>query len=87
VRPSGARANQLRESRDSSRLSPGTFYPMPHSLERKGYLTSRREGTGKRSRRFYSITPKGRDALIDAKEKVKELFGELFEARQGPQRS
>lgn len=60
-------------------ISPGTLYPLLHGLERKGYLTSRQEGKGKRSRRFYAITPKGRDALADAKVKVKELFGELFE--------
>lgn len=60
-------------------LSPGTLYPMLHGLERKGYLTSRQEGVGKRARRFYEITPKGGAALADAKEKVKELFGELFE--------
>jgi len=65
--------------RHGYRLSPGTLYPMLHGLERKGYLKSRQEGTGKRARRFYRITPKGRDALTDVKEKVKELFGELFE--------
>jgi DNA-binding PadR family transcriptional regulator len=65
--------------RHGYRLSPGTLYPMLHGLERKGYLMSRRESSGKRARRFYRITPKGRDVLLDAKEKVKELFGELFE--------
>jgi len=60
-------------------LSPGTLYPMLHGLERKGYLRSRPEGEGKRARRRYRITPKGRRALADAKEKVRELFGELFE--------
>ncbi|MGE0830778.1 MAG: PadR family transcriptional regulator [Hyphomonadaceae bacterium] len=60
-------------------ISPGTLYPMLHGLERRGYLASRPEGTGKRSRRFYRITRKGRIALADAREKVKELFAELFE--------
>jgi DNA-binding PadR family transcriptional regulator len=32
-----------------------------------------------RSRRFYRATPKGKRALVNAKEKVRELFGELFE--------
>jgi len=31
-------------------------------------------------RRIYSITPEGKSILGDAKGKVRELFGELFEA-------
>ena len=66
--------------RHGYRLSAGTLYPMLHGLERKGYLASRPEGAGKRARRLYAITPRGRDALAEAREKVKELFGELFES-------
>jgi len=61
-------------------LSPGTLYPMLHGLEGKGYLRSRRKRDGGRMRRFYVITPMGRAALGAAREKVRELFGELFEA-------
>ncbi|EPF3337373.1 PadR family transcriptional regulator, partial [Shigella flexneri] len=50
-----------------------------HGLEKKGYLTSRHERTGRRERRVYDITEQGRTALADAKTKVKELFGELVE--------
>jgi DNA-binding PadR family transcriptional regulator len=53
---------------------------MLHGLEKKGYLRSRLERAGQRSRRVYGITPEGRDALAAARVKVKELFGELFEA-------
>ncbi|MEX2615925.1 MAG: PadR family transcriptional regulator [Alphaproteobacteria bacterium] len=60
-------------------LSPGTLYPMLHKLERKGYLTSREERDGKRMRRIYTITPEGEAALLTARDKVRELFGELFE--------
>jgi DNA-binding PadR family transcriptional regulator len=62
-------------------LSPGTLYPMLHGLERKGYLRSHKEGSGQRARRVYRITVRGRAALRDAREKVKELFGELLEGR------
>lgn len=65
--------------RHGYRISAGTLYPMLHGLERKGHLESRQEGAGKRARRLYAITPKGRRALAGAREKVKELFGELFE--------
>ncbi|MQA66087.1 MAG: PadR family transcriptional regulator [Alphaproteobacteria bacterium] len=62
-------------------LSPGTLYPMLHGLERKGYLRSRHDSAGKRARRVYRITARGRAALRDAREKVKELFGELLEGK------
>lgn len=65
--------------RHGSEISPGTLYPMLHGLERTGYLRSRKERAGKRTRRFYELTPRGQAALNDAKAKVKELFGELFE--------
>jgi len=61
-------------------LSPGTLYPMLHGLEKKGYLVSRHERSGRRERRLYEITEAGRLALADAKTKVRELFGELIEA-------
>lgn len=60
-------------------ISPGTLYPMLKSLEAKGYLSVRAEGPGLRDRRLYRITAKGRRALAQAKGKVRELFGELFE--------
>ncbi|MBU9211655.1 PadR family transcriptional regulator [Burkholderia multivorans] len=62
-------------------ISAGTLYPMLHGLEKKGYLTSRQERTGRRGRRVYEITELGRVALIEARAKVKELFGELIEGR------
>jgi DNA-binding PadR family transcriptional regulator len=62
-------------------ISAGTLYPMLHGLEKKGYLTSRQERTGRRSRRVYEITEHGRFALMEARAKVKELFGELIEGQ------
>lgn len=60
-------------------LSPGTLYPMLHRLERQGYLRSRRVQEGRRQRRLYQATARGRRALAAARERVRELFGELFE--------
>lgn len=65
--------------RHGYRLSAGTLYPMLHGMERKGYLRSRKQYVDGRIRRVYSITRTGRAALKDAKQKVSELFGELFE--------
>ncbi|HXV48831.1 MAG TPA: PadR family transcriptional regulator [Candidatus Binatia bacterium] len=61
------------------KLSPGTLYPLLHGLERKGYLRSTSERSGKSLRRMYQATPIGRKALATARQKVSELFGELLE--------
>ncbi|HXV09284.1 MAG TPA: PadR family transcriptional regulator [Burkholderiales bacterium] len=65
--------------RHGYRLSPGTLYPMLHALEETGYLRARTKIVEGKARRNYVITAKGRAALAAAKEKVRELFGELFE--------
>ena len=67
--------------RHGYRLSPGTLYPLLHGLEKKGYLRASVERQGRRTRRIYHATPKGRKALSTAREKVRELFGELFEEK------
>jgi len=66
-------------ARHGYRLSPGTLYPVLHDLEEKGYLKSAIEREGRRFRRMYRATPRGRRALAGAKVKLRELFGELFE--------
>ena len=66
-------------ARHGYRLSPGTLYPLMHSLEKKGLLRSRPQRVNGKIRRVYSATANGRKALQTAKEKVRELFGELFE--------
>jgi len=65
--------------RHGYKLSPGTMYPLLHSLEKRGFLVSKEKRKGKRYRKIYKATPTGRKALVTAKEKVQELFGELFE--------
>ncbi len=66
-------------ARHGYKLSPGTLYPLLHGLERRGYLQSTKERLGKTSRRVYRATPLGRKALVAARGKVSELFGELLE--------
>jgi PadR family transcriptional regulator PadR len=65
--------------RHGYRLSTGTLYPILHGLEQRGYLRSREKRMGKTVRREYRATALGRRALKAAKQKVRELFGELFE--------
>ena len=64
------------------RLSPGTIYPLLHSLEARGLLLSREKREGKRYRRLYRATLAGRRALMIARGKVSELFNELFEGKR-----
>ena len=60
-------------------LSPGTLYPILHGMESKGYLRSTVKRAGRQTRRFYRATTAGRKALRGAKQRVRELVGELFE--------
>ena len=66
-------------ARHGYRLSAGTLYPVLHGLEAGGYLRSRQKLMEGRHRRMYRATPAGRRAFAEAKTKVKELFGEMFE--------
>jgi len=65
--------------RHGYKLSPGTLYPLFHSLEERGLLVSKQKLTGGRHRKLYKATPAGRRAMRAAKQKVQQLFGELFE--------
>ena len=64
-------------ARHGYKISPGTLYPMLHALERRGYLTSRTERTGRSRRRIYRATPYGIEALRIARERLRELLREV----------
>lgn len=66
-------------ARHGYKLSAGTLYPLLHGLERRQYLVSSDERNGRQFRKVYRTTKQGRAALREAKGKVRELFGELFE--------
>ncbi len=68
-------------ARHGYRISPGTLYPLLHSLEKKGYLRSSTKRNGKSLRKVYRATPLGRDALTAAKDKIRELFREVIEGK------
>jgi len=68
-------------ARHGYKISPGTLYPILHGLEKRGYLKSGEERSGRRARRLYKITASGRRALRTAKLRVRELFGELIEGK------
>jgi PadR family transcriptional regulator PadR len=60
-------------------LSPGTLYPLLHSLEEQGYLTRTDQVVDGRVRKYYAITDEGRAALQEAKHKIAELVQEVLE--------
>lgn len=64
-------------ARHGYRLSPGTLYPMLHAMQRRGYLIVREERVGRSVRKLYAATPLGREALVIAQEKLRELVGEV----------
>ena len=68
--------------RHGYRLGAGTVYPLLHSMEKKGYLRSKEEKDGQRIRRVYRATRLGKQALAEARQKVKELFSELMEGEK-----
>jgi len=65
-------------------LSPGTLYPVLHTLEGQGYLESDREVVNGKMRRYYSITREGEKALSLARERVRELVDEIIYEKDVP---
>src|SRR3954470_21499194 len=65
-------------ARHGYRLSTGTLYPILHGMETQGYLRSQTVQRNGRSRRVYRATAAGRKALSTARQRVQELFGEMF---------
>jgi DNA-binding PadR family transcriptional regulator len=60
-------------------LSPGTLYPILHGLENAGLVRSRAEVVGGKMRKYYSATAKGRRALAEARQKIRELVSEVLD--------
>ncbi len=58
-------------------ISPGTLYPIFHNLEKAELLTVENKNVEGKIRKYYSITNKGKEVLVEAKKKAKELVGEL----------
>ena len=70
-------------------VSPNTVYPLLRRLEEKGYVEGEWEHPDTRSRRFYTITPRGEEKygemkqrfeahLLRVKEAIESLHDELY---------
>ena len=64
--------------RHGHKISPGTLYPIFHSLEDDGLLKSKEEVVNGRVRKYYRTTVKGKGTLEEAKAKVQELLNEMI---------
>ncbi len=70
--------DMIRElGRHGYELSPGTLYPILHTLEKEGYLASKKQVVGSKVRKYYQATTSGIKALRQAIIKVNELIGEI----------
>ena len=70
-------------ARHGYRISPGTLYPLLHTLEADGLLESSQRTENGRVLRYYRATRVGRAALAAARSALAELAGELL-AQEAP---
>ncbi len=63
--------------RHGYRLSPGTLYPLLHSLEAEGYLAREERIVNGKVRKYYASTGKGIQLLSEGKQKARELLDEI----------
>lgn len=64
--------------RHGYQISPGTLYPILHGMEKGGLLTSHKTVVEGKQRRYYAATPKGIEALQEARARVSELVREVI---------
>ena len=64
--------------RHGYKVSPGLIYPTLHSLEKRGYLKSKRRVVQGKVRRYYEITEEGLKMLEESKRRIRELVDEVL---------
>jgi len=65
-------------ARHGYQLSPGTLYPIFHSMEKLGYLVSERQVVCGKVRKYYRVTDAGRAALKRLRPQIRELVNEVL---------
>lgn len=58
-------------------FSFGTLYPLFHKLNRQGYLEQEEKVVNGKIRKYYRVTEKGKELLMEAKDRIRELFTEV----------
>ncbi len=59
----GYKVKKEAEMRFDVKLRHGALYPLLNSLKQKGFLTSKKQQKGGRTRKVYTITKKGKQYL------------------------
>jgi len=72
-------------ARHGYKLSPGTLYPILHSLHASGYLHCDVRITDGRQRKTYRLTQRGTAALKQARRLIDELVKEVMEDHEHDQ--
>jgi PadR family transcriptional regulator PadR len=60
-------------------LSPGTLYPILHTMEKAGYLSVNQRIVEGKIRKYYRATETGQHALEELLPKLRELVSEVLE--------
>jgi DNA-binding PadR family transcriptional regulator len=58
-------------------ISPGTLYPLLQRLVRHGWLKVTAQGSGRRARKDYRLTAKGKTVLKLIRGQIQELYDEV----------
>lgn len=58
-------------------ISPGTLYPILHSMEHDELLKKEERNVSGKIRKYYTATEKGNEVLVEARKKAYELFKEI----------
>lgn len=59
------------------KISPGTLYPILHTMNKKGLLTVTKKNVHGKQRKLYLITPKGKQTLHKLISFIRELSREV----------
>lgn len=68
---------------DAIALGEGVIYPVLHSLEKNGSLTSRRKAVAGRTRVYYALTDTGRGRLAQLQTDWHRIRGGITSALEG----
>lgn len=63
--------------RHGYQLSPGSLYPILHSLEKNGLLEKEEKLAEGKIRKYYQTTSQGEEVLSEARKKAYELLEEI----------
>lgn len=58
-------------------ISPGTLYPLLHSMAKNGLLTMEEKNVEGKIRKYYTTTDLGESVLKEARAKAYEMFKEI----------